>query len=491
MSTTLYPGIAFSPQTVLADNIGAADTIIPVADVSCFPDGPNLATIGTDETGETVFYAAKTADALSGCQRGVEGEAKNWMAGEPIGRNFTAKDHNDLIDLLGQKQDKLDGKSGQVVGFNAEGKAVPQDPPVPPDVVTVPGGGEIEMAEDLGEGPYTFEYTPDEEGSAVQASQVGYDSTESGLAAETVQGALDRLSAIKVDVGRVSNPNLLHNWYFTDPINQRGQIKYTDDRNSGVYSIDRWEVGWFGTIEVHDGFIRIVGGPQKGSAFNLQQKLEQTKKLNGRIVTASIMYSHSHEGIGFGLWDQFASLPNTNGNTGVVSTTRIYREGETFAIVGTSENATIDIYAVKLELGPVQTLAHKDASGNWVLNDPPPDPALELAKCQRYQFVINPQQLYAKFGIAVSHDIDMVFADVALPVPLRALPAIQVTNVNNIRFIRCGPMEAQIPITNVSLNSIIGNIIYLNIEVHGISLGDYGFMDFSSTDARIVLDANL
>ena len=385
MSTTLYPGIAFSPQTALADNIGAADTIIPVADVSCFPAGPNLATIGTDETGETVFYAAKTADALSGCLRGVEGEARNWMAGEPIGRNFTAKDHNDLIDLLGQKQDKLDGKSGQVVGFNADGGAVPQDPPVPPDVVTVPGGGEIEMEESLGEGPYTFEYAPEEEGSAVQASQVGYDSTESGLAAETVQGALDRLSAIKVDVSRVSNANLLHNGYFVDPLNQRGQIKYTDDRNSGVYSIDRWEVGWFATIEVHDGFIRIIGGPQKGSSFNLQQKLEQTKKLHRRIVTASIMYSHSHESIGFGLWDQFASLPNTNGNIGVFSTTKIYHEGETFAIMATSENATIDIYAVKLELGPVQTLAHQDASGTWVLNDPPPDPALELAKCQRYQ----------------------------------------------------------------------------------------------------------
>ena len=395
MSTTLYPGIAFSPQTVLADNIGAADTIIPVADVSCFPDGPNLATIGTDETGETVFYAAKTADALSGCQRGVEGEARTWMAGEPVGRNFTAKDHNDLIDLLSQKQDKFEGKSGQVVGFNAEGKAVPQEPPVPPDAVTVAGGGKIEMEESLGEGPYTFEYAPEADGSAVQASQVGYDSavqasqvgydsTESGLEAETVQGALDRLSAVKVDVGRVSNPNLLDNWYFVDPINQRGQIKYTDDRNSGVYSIDRWEVGWLGTIEVHDGFIRIVGGPQKGSVFNLQQKLEQAKKLNGRIVTASIMYSHSHENIWFGLWDQFASLPNTNGNIGVLSTTKIYHEGETFAIMATSENATIDIYAVKLELGPVQTLAHKEGD-TWVLNDPPPDKALELAKCQQYQ----------------------------------------------------------------------------------------------------------
>lgn len=253
-----------------------------------------------------------------------------------------------------------------------------------PDAVTVPGGGEIEMEESLGEGPYTFEYAPEADGSAVQASQVGYDSTESGLEAETVQGAPDRLSAVKVDVGRVSNPNLLDNWYLADPINQRGQIKYTDDRNSGVYSIDRWEVGWLGTIEVHDGFIRIVGGPQKGSVFNLQQKLEQAKKLNGRIVTASIMYSHSHENIWFGLWDQFASLPNTNGNIGVLSTTKIYHEGETFAIMATSENATIDIYAVKLELGPVQTLAHKEGD-TWVLNDPPPDKALELAKCQQYQ----------------------------------------------------------------------------------------------------------
>ena len=225
MSTTLYPGIAFSPQTVLADNIGAADTIIPVADVSCFPDGPNLATIGTDETGETVFYAAKTADALSGCQRGVEGEARTWMAGEPVGRNFTAKDHNDLIDLLGQKQDKFEGKSGQVVGFNAEGKAVPQEPPVPPDAVTVAGGGEIEMEESLGEGPYTFEYTPEEDGSAVQAAQVGYDSTESGLEAETVQRALDLLSVMVLSGGVPYGKELTESWAALQARIQAGNFK--------------------------------------------------------------------------------------------------------------------------------------------------------------------------------------------------------------------------------------------------------------------------
>ena len=54
MSITLYPGIAFSPQAELTDNIGAADTIIPVSDAAAFPDAPNLATIGTDEGGDAV-----------------------------------------------------------------------------------------------------------------------------------------------------------------------------------------------------------------------------------------------------------------------------------------------------------------------------------------------------------------------------------------------------------------------------------------------------
>ena len=164
MATTLYPGIPFSPQATLANNIGAADTIIEVSDASAFPPAPNLATIGTDEDGETVLYTAKTETALSGCRRGVEGTARAWMAGELIGRNFTAKDHADLIaavsetgaavtaagdaaraaqeatstaegkaaeaaETVATKQDALLGQPGQVVVFNADGKPEAQDPP--------------------------------------------------------------------------------------------------------------------------------------------------------------------------------------------------------------------------------------------------------------------------------------------------------------------------------------------------------------------------
>ncbi len=55
MPQKMYKGIPFSPQAALADNISESAAVIPVTDISAFPDAPNLATIGTDEGGETIL----------------------------------------------------------------------------------------------------------------------------------------------------------------------------------------------------------------------------------------------------------------------------------------------------------------------------------------------------------------------------------------------------------------------------------------------------
>lgn len=106
----MYRGIPFSPQTALTDSIGAADTVIPVADVSAFPDPPNYATIGTDSGGETIKYAAKAGNSLSGCTRGVEGTAKSWGSGSIIARNHTAKDMESIQKNLEEHDTALKGK---------------------------------------------------------------------------------------------------------------------------------------------------------------------------------------------------------------------------------------------------------------------------------------------------------------------------------------------------------------------------------------------
>ena len=107
----MYKGIANSPETELSEGISAQATIIKVNNINAFPEGPNLATIGTDENAETIKYATKTANALSGCQRGIEGTARTWQTGEKIARNFTQKDHADLIANVNEVNENKLGKT--------------------------------------------------------------------------------------------------------------------------------------------------------------------------------------------------------------------------------------------------------------------------------------------------------------------------------------------------------------------------------------------
>lgn len=110
----MYKAIPFSPVTTLTESIGDGDTIIPVANVGAFPEAPNIAVIGgANEESETILYAAKTSNALSGCTRGVEGTAKSWNRGETISRNYTAKDHDSFVENIKELSNKTI-KSAQI-----------------------------------------------------------------------------------------------------------------------------------------------------------------------------------------------------------------------------------------------------------------------------------------------------------------------------------------------------------------------------------------
>ena len=130
---TMYPGIAFSPRTTLTFGITAASTEILVESTDGLPEGPNYATLGTDENAETIFYTSKQKDRLSGCVRGVEGAAKVWAAGSVLGRNFTAKDYHAIIanlKMLQQNngritmQDVADEVARQLADFEPEGSSL-------------------------------------------------------------------------------------------------------------------------------------------------------------------------------------------------------------------------------------------------------------------------------------------------------------------------------------------------------------------------------
>ena len=339
METQLYPGIAFSPPAALTDNIGAGDTIIPVSDAGSFPPAPNLATIGADEDGETILYAAKTATALAGCARGVEGTARAWSAGEPIARNWTAKDHADLIAAVREAR------------AAAEEARAASDP-----------AGTAAAAVEAHDGDAKAH---GERFAAKQDALRGRPGEAVGFGANGVAMA----------VPGWSNPNLLDNWCFADPINQRGRTEY--NVTGAAYTIDRWLLSQAGAkvLSIVENGISIEPGGV------LTQKLEPGHIQDGTQITMSVMINYIVFSAGM-RWDS---------STGYTSLTTQYG----FRLACDPSNRYVQIYnesgsgddvinAVKLEPGPVQTLAHQDADGHWVLNDPPPNKALELAKCQRY-----------------------------------------------------------------------------------------------------------
>lgn len=170
-------------------------------------------------------------------------------------------------------------------------------------------------------------------------------------------------------VGVRSNPNLLDNWYFAGPINQRGQNVYT----TTGFTIDRW----FGFSDGETYPMRVevtkTGLYFPNSNNGINQRFEPA--LDTKITyTFSFMEDTGEVYSSKIVPEEYIDLNGTHFG--------LFYQGAALFFKPASGKKFI---AVKLELGPVQTLAHKDASGTWVLNDPPPNKALELAKCQRYQ----------------------------------------------------------------------------------------------------------
>lgn len=192
-----------------------------------------------------------------------------------------------------------------------------------------------------------------------------------------VDGATGQGSAV-----RISNRNLLDNGDFRNPVNQRGQTSYTGNG----YGIDRWRVSTNNStaaVSVGDGCIDFTSDAS-GTYINFTSAVEKVQPGNYTLSFLVDDYTKAQQIYVQG--GDSASVFDSN------LLTLPFSVAETSAIaVGIQKKAassTLKIYAAKLEPGSVQTLAHQENSV-WVLNDPLPNYAEELAKCQRYY------QLYA------------------------------------------------------------------------------------------------
>ena len=143
------------------------------------------------------------------------------------------------------------------------------------------------------------------------------------------------------------------------------------------YGIDRWRIGSAGTLTIEDGYITFASSD--AILRNLEQVLETLEV--GKYTISLLVENAAGTNLIIGLVSGFTSATISTNEKQVVSLTFDVTTKTSGTVYIQTANSSIKLYAAKLELGTVQTLAHQDENGNWVLNDPPPDKGMELLRC--------------------------------------------------------------------------------------------------------------
>jgi hypothetical protein len=171
-----------------------------------------------------------------------------------------------------------------------------------------------------------------------------------------------------------SNKNILHNWDFRKPVNQRGASSYSGN----VYGIDRWATSGVCQVAINAG----TGITITSTNASCGQVVENYANYAGKKFTLSLNVLGG-TGIGNGaviqLYDGTQGFNAAVSSTGIVSITGVLSASPTTLQVNlfpstSTTSYTLQVSAVKLELGSVSTL----------VNDPPADFGEQLRLCQRY-----------------------------------------------------------------------------------------------------------
>lgn len=211
------------------------------------------------------------------------------------------------------------------------------------------------------------------------------------------------------------NLNLLDNWYFGNPVNQRGQTSW----NTVGYHLDRWLQEGAG-----NGHVVSDGYTFPGSTPTIQKIEKGTyETYKGNTFTISALLSTNELIFGTGVWtDNSSVVAKKDDNSLIVSATAFpvansYQACRIYSDTGADNT----ILAAKLEPGFQQTLAHKEY-GDWVLNEIPKF-GDQLAECQRYyRPLFKPGKDYSIVATANAENILEV--DYALNPPMRTTPVL-------------------------------------------------------------------
>lgn len=344
------------------------------------------------------------------------------------------------------------GAGGGVASFNGrKGKVVPAD-------------GDYTKAQ---VGLSNVDNTSDANKPISKATQAALSAKQSKITANGIlkgNGSGNITAASETEVELVSlpnicNPNLLDNWYFGNPVNQRGKTSYT----GWGYCIDRW-------IIIGDTTqLTVTSGSVKGVGYLVQKaEVYTSSSLEGMQLTLSALMSDNTFGsVTFHLIKGMEN-PSAINSKGYLVYAEWQNTNDFFTVNWKSDSEAVGLVAIKLELGSQQTLAHQE-NGVWVLNEIP-DYAEQLLKCQRY---LRP----ATRNFVVSNSSGNYYASAIMqsPYPMRTVPAI-VNSDYTAQPIREATGGQTATVSQVFTPSVYGSFV-MQLTPVGSSVPNFVYID--------------
>ena len=284
-----------------------------------------------------------------------------------------------------------------------------------------------------------------------------------------------RMLAHISDIARV-NDNLLGNWYFGNPVNQRGKTSYA---GTG-YGVDMWyTTGATLSVDVTAEGVKLY--KNAASANPAWAQALETDAAVGQTVTVSMLYKGNGGGASLRVAQSggIATLANVSDWTLVQKTFTLEKWSvgalQDRAIVAIqcfesmAANQGLYIKAIKLELGTQQTLAHQE-NGVWVLNEIP-DYVEQLRRCQRHLYVQSGSMMVC--GVLTGSKKSLTLA-IPVPAPMRSLPSLEgVPSVSGVRTIQGTNMAAEVTSGAVLASTALDTSIAISLNTETFNTAEY------------------
>lgn len=188
--------------------------------------------------------------------------------------------------------------------------------------------------------------------------------------------SMDNIISTKRPCGK----NLLHNWYFINPINDLGQSIYTSSSSTSVPSINRWL--WWGQY-VNDAKLLLT---QYGLIMQATDSLYQSiiQQLDTRIFNnkmlgnipftlSCIAFAKTPASLILSLGNKYGIVPIVANKWTILSQTFTISDITDYKVSIQKNTSNVDIIlgAAKLEVGSEQTLAYTNSTGQTIYNEIP------------------------------------------------------------------------------------------------------------------------